>query len=320
MSGDNNDPLLSLEETSALLDAMRSGAEGFDEVESADLASPERPLRSALDRADACSRAMAHSVDKLMIRMTGTSTSTEEQPAEIIPYKVIRGSAAQGSGVATLTTEDGSMGLIIVGPGLVSFLLDRRMGAPLAADAKPQDNRIELSPLDRRLLRPMIQALAETLGQHWALDATAFKTGEVYADAADIPMMAQFEPMLQLGLRVAPAGAPSDDVLFALSVGAVRTSIPRKEAATGPTISEEDKQKIASCIRGSQVRCVAVLGTTKSTVGHILTLERGDVLRLDGAPEKPVQVRVGDTAVMTGKPVVQHGNLAINISSVTGSA
>lgn len=319
MSSDNNEPLLSLEETNALLEAMRSGAEGFDEVESADLASPERPLRSALDRADACSRAMAHGIDKLMIRLSGTSTSTEEQPAEIIPYKVIRGSVAQGSGVATIHTRDGDMGLIVMGPALVSFLLDRRMGAPLQRDPKAEhENRIELSPLDRRLLTPMIQALAEMLGSHWAKDPEAFVAGTVYADAADVPMMAQFEPMLQLSLRIAPAGAPSDYVLFALSVGAVRSSIPRKKAAAGPSISQADRERMIACIRNSQVRLVAVLGETKSTVGHILSLARGDVLRLNGAPEHPVQVRVQDTVVMTGKPVVQHGNLAITVNDVIG--
>lgn len=313
---DNNEPLLSIEETNALLEAMRSGAEGSAEVEGADLASPERPLRSALDRADSCSRAMAHSVDKLMIRMTGCSTSTEEQPAEIIPYKVIRGSIAQGSGVTTLRTADGSMGLLVIAPPITSFMLDRRMGAPINDDTR-SDSRLELSPLDRRLLKPFVDMLAETLGQHWCNDPNAFEAGDVYADAADVPMMAQFEPMLQIGLRIAATGVQSDHVTFALSVGAVRSSIPKKKV-TGPSISEVDRAKMMECIRGSLIRCTAVLGQTKSTVGHVLTLSAGDLLRLDGAPDQPIEMKIRDTVVLRGKPVLQHGNLAVQVTEVPG--
>ncbi|MDD9946768.1 MAG: FliM/FliN family flagellar motor switch protein [Myxococcales bacterium] len=315
MSTENNEPLLSLEETNALLEAMRSGAEGSAEVEGADLASPERPLRSALDRADASARAMAHAIDKLMIRWTGCSTSSEEQPAEIMPYKVIRGSIAQASGVTTLRSNDGSMGLLVLSPALVAFLLDRRMGAPLGSGNS--EARIELSPLDRRLLKPMMDSLAEILGQHWCDDPMAFTAGDVYADAADVPMMAQFEPMLQIGLRVAAPGLPGDELAFALSVGAVRASIPKKHTV-GPSASAADRRRMLECVRDSRVRCTAVLGQTNSTVGHLLVLQAGDLLRLDGAPDQAIDVRVGDATVLAGKPVLQHGNLAVQVSQVPG--
>lgn len=318
MNVDNSEPLLSLEETNALLEAMRSGGDGSDDVESADLASPERPLRSALDRADSCSRTMAQAIDKQMIRLSGMSTTTEEQPAEIVPYKVIRGSLAQGCAIASVRTEDGSLGLVIMGPALVAFLLDRRMGAPLAKGGKAVEPRIELSSLDRRLLRPMIEAFVEIFGQHWSANPVGFQVAEVYADAADVPAMAQFEPMLQLSLRVTPGGAPGDHILFALSVAAVRNSIPKKKAAQGPAVNQMDRGKMAVTIRDAKLRCVAMLGSTRSTVGHVLTLAKGDVLRLDGAPEQPVEMRVRDTVVITGKPVVLHGNLAIAVTEVIG--
>ena len=317
MSADANEPLLTLEETNALLDAMRIGGEGGSEVEDADLASPERPLRSALDRADVCARAMSQAVDKLMIRLSGGSTATEEQPAEIIPHKVIRGSAAQGSGVATLKAGDGSMGLLIIGPTLVSFLLDRRMGAPLKAD-EDSEPRLSLSPLDQRLLMPFISALAEVLGQYWSNDPATFQVDEIFADPADVPVLSQYDPMLQLGLRITPAGMPGDQVLFALSVGAVRGTLPRKKISSGPAISDGDRYQMMRCVEATLVRCVAVLGRTKSTVGHVLALKSGDVLRLDGSPEQPVSVLVGDTPVLTGKPVASSGNLGVQVTDVVG--
>lgn len=313
---DNNEPLLSVEETNALLDAMRSGGDSEAEVEGADLASPERPLRAALDRADGCSRSMAHAIDKLMIRMVGCSSTTEEQPSEIVPYKVIRGSIAQGSGVTTLSSQDGSLGLLVVSPALTAFLLDSRLGAPLAPDGG-SGSRLELSPLDRRLLKPFVDALAETLGEAWCNDSEAFTAGEVCADTADVPMMGQFEPMLQLGLRVAANGLQSDQVWFALSVEAVRSSVP-KTKILGPSINEADRKKMVECLRGSAIRCTSVLGRTKATVGHVLSLEAGDLLRLDGSPEAPVDLCVRDTVVLRGKPVLKDGNLALQVLEIPG--
>src|SRR5690348_7101285 len=95
------EPLLSPDETSALLDAMRPKADAAASAEPADLGSPERPLRDALANADACARAMAASMDRLMLRVTGCSSFTEELPAEIAPYKVIRNSIPQGAAVVT---------------------------------------------------------------------------------------------------------------------------------------------------------------------------------------------------------------------------
>lgn len=314
MSNENNEPLLSAEETNALLEAMRSGSTDA-EVESADLASPERPLRSALDRADACSRGMAHAVDKILLRLSGASVVTEEQPAEILPYKVVRGFIAQGSAVVSLTTPDGSLGLLVVGPGLVAYILDRRMGAPIPRGDDRVETRGELSPLDRRLLLPLVESLAATLGEQWCEDVDMFTAGEVFADAADIPMMAQFEPMLQLSLSVAPAGAAGDVVLFALSVGAVRASLPRAQKGA-VKIADAERVKVLEALRESDLECVAMLGEVVSTVGQVIGLQAGDVLRLSGAPEVPVEVRVGDKVVLRGMPVVQHGNLAVQVSEL----
>jgi flagellar motor switch/type III secretory pathway protein FliN len=106
--------------------------------------------------------------------------------------------------------------------------------------------------------------------------------------------------------------------MFALSVGAVRSSIPKKKVI-GPSATALDRTRMLECIRGARVRCTAVLGQTSSTIGHLLVLEAGDLLRLDGAPDQPIDIRVGDTTVLRGKPVLQHGNLAVQVSSDFGT-
>lgn len=316
MNSDTPEPLLSLEETSALLDAMRSGTEGAAAVDELDLASPERPLRHALASADACARLIAQVVDKILLRTTGHPSSTEELPAEITPYKMVRSAIPHGSAVVRLTALDGSVGLLILGPTLAAFILDRRMGAPLTPDSAITP-RTELSSLDRRLLVPVSNAISEEFSKLWCADSAVLKTSEVLAQGADLPTLAQFEPLLQITLRVVPAGQAGDQVIFALSSGLVVLSKgARAEQPRALRPKAADRQKLELAINQANVEAIAVLGETPSTIREVLALSIGDVIRLEGAPTQPIDVRSGDKVVLRGTPVIRHGNLAIQVSQI----
>jgi flagellar motor switch protein FliM len=310
------EPLLSLEETNALLDAMRSGTDDNGSVETLDLTSAERPLRDALGTADTCARSLAEALDKLMLRTTGCSSSTEELPAEIVPYKVVRGAIPQGAAIVPFRGADGSLGVMTIGGQLGSFILDRRMGAPLGKEI-PGDPRTTLSLLDRRLLNPFAHAVVELFAKHWCDDAKAFPVGPVLAVAADLPMLPQFEPLLQLVFRVTPTGVAGDQIVLALSSGIVsraKTVSQAVEIATVP--STIDRARMSEAIRGSDIDTVAILGRQQSTVRELLALRAGDILRLESTPDEPLEIRVGDRTVCRGMPVIRRGNMGVQISEL----
>jgi flagellar motor switch protein FliM len=318
MSVDGAEPLLSLEETNALLDAMRSGSEDEGAVEPLDLTSAERPLREALGAADSCARTLAEAMDKLMLRTTGCSSSTEELPAEIVPYKVMRGAIPQGAAIVPFRSNDGSLGVMTIGGQLVSFILDRRMGAPLGREL-PNDPRTTLSMLDRRLLQPFSASVVELFSKHWCGDANAFPAGPVLSQAADIPLLPQFEPMLQMVFRVTPNGVAGDQVLLALSSGIVSRNKPLDEPGKIKTPPNPmDRGRMVAALRGADIELVAVLGQQHATVRELLALRSGDVLRLENTAEEPLEVRVGDRPVLRGSPVVRRGNLAVQVAEVLG--
>jgi flagellar motor switch protein FliM len=310
------EPLLSADETSALLNAMRPKADKAS-AERADLGSPERPLRDALAHADLCARTMASAMDRLMLKVTGCSSFTEELPAEIAPYKVIRNSIPQGAAVVTLTASDGSSGFLVVGPLLVAFILDGRMGAPLGGERTPEP-RNELTTLDRRLLEPITGQLGEILAKHWCNDGMAIKAGGILARNADLPPMAQFEPLLQVAMRVAPAGIAGDQVIMALSAGLVALGRSPEPSAKRAGVKPKDRSRIAQALRAAEVDVVAILGQAPSTVRELLGLQQGDVIRLTSHPNQPIDIRAGDRIVCEGTPIVRHGNLAIQVAHVHG--
>jgi flagellar motor switch protein FliM len=312
---EGSEPLLSIEETNALLDAMRSGSDDNGTVETLDLTSAERPLRDALGTADACARALAEALDKLMLRTTGCSSSTEELPAEIVPYKVVRGAIPQGAAIVPFRGVDGSLGVMTVGAQLGSFILDRRMGAPLGKEI-PGEPRMTLSLLDRRLLDPFAQSVVELFAKHWADDPKAFAVGPVLSVAADLPMLPQFEPLLQLVFRVTPTGVAGDQIVLALSSGIVSRAKDSAAVEIAALPNVADRARMAEAIRGADIDTVAILGVQQSTVRELLALRAGDVLRLESTPEEPLEVRVGDRVVCRGMPVVRRGNLGVQVSEL----
>jgi flagellar motor switch protein FliM len=316
MSVDGIEPLLSLEETNALLDAMRSGSEADDKVEPLDLTSVERPLREALTTADNCARSVAEALDKLMLRTTGCSSSTEELPAEIVPYKVVRSTIPQGAAVVPFRANDGSLGVMTIGGQLVTFILDRKMGAPLGRDL-PAEPRIQLSGLDRRLLEPFAAAVVEMFAKHWCDDPKAFPAGRILAQPADLPLLPQFEPLLQLVFRVTPTGVAGDQIVLALASGIVsRAKAPANSVVVKTEPTAEDREMMEAAVRGTDIEAVAVLGQQRATVREVLALRIGDVVRLENTPDEPIDIRVGDREVFRGTPMIQRGNLAIQISAV----
>jgi flagellar motor switch protein FliM len=316
MSVDGIEPLLSLEETNALLDAMRSGSEDAGKVEPLDLTSAERPLREALTTADNCARALAEALDKLMLRTTGCSSSTEELPAEIVPYKVVRSTIPQGAAVVPFRSNDGSLGVMTIGGQLVTFILDRKMGAPLGREL-PAEPRVQLSGLDRRLLEPFAASVVELFSKHWCEDAKAFPAGRVLAQPADLPLLPQFEPLLQLVFRVTPTGVPGDQIVLALAAGIVsRAKVKTNAVIVKTEATAEDREIMETALRGADLEAVAVLGQQRATVREVLALRVGDVVRLENTPDEPVNIRVGDRDVFRGTPMIQRGNLAIQISAL----
>lgn len=309
----DNDPLLTAAETDALLDAMRSTGDDAS-VESADLGSPDRPLRQALGRADHCVQQMSPELRKALLRIANCTSTTEDQPAEIVPFTVFTNAILPGSCIATLRTHDDCTGLIVIAPQLCNFILERRLGAPLSENGSRAVARNELSALDRRILKPLLSSLAEELGRSWNGNPEDFQLVKILKNANELPSLTQFEPLLRLGVRMIPTGGTGDEVMFALSAGAVRATTPQESSTKVIAISPDERARMASRLSTAEVELVAALGRAHITVGRLLDLSVGDVVRLDRIPNEPIEMQVEGLTKLIGLPVVQHGNLAIEVT------
>jgi flagellar motor switch protein FliM len=321
MSEGGFEPLLSNDETDALLQAMKNGSPVGSSAKEIELGSADQRLRKSLGRADDVAREWAAEVRKIFRRMLGISVSVREQSTDIVPYSVSQQSVAPGACVCVLKAADGSPCFLVLGPGLTSFVINRRLGGSAEVQAAPtqgDDVRAFLSPLDRRIVRPFCEEVLQAMCAIWGAEQVQLSIVEVLGRPVDMPRLGQFQPLLRLPLTVSFGNdTPNNEEVTVLFSGNSIYLPHQEEAETEvPQIASGDRALMVARLSHAELELVAVLGHSNSTVRTVLSLSIGDVLRLEEAPSSPLTVFIEGQKKMIGVPVVSHGNIAIEVTQM----
>lgn len=309
----DHEPLLSSEETDALLAAVRASG-GVDEPAPADLASSDRPLRDAIGRATKVTLKLTQVIPKVLLRLATCPSAGEEITPEIASYSRLFSELEPGSALVNVETPDGATATMVIGPTLTGFLLTRQMGAPMPENPLDVPLRLKLSSVDQRILRPLATGLLEAFGKCWSDNPNAFRVVSIPADANEKPEVNELDAILRVAVRLQILNGPADVVTFALPVAAVLAITPRETRVIATREQPpEERVRLAERIGSTEVEVVAVLGTAHSSIRSMLDLSVGDVLRLEQVPDDPVHICVENIPVLRGSPIVHHGNLSIEV-------
>jgi flagellar motor switch protein FliM len=316
MSDNAYEPLLSTDETEALLQAMRSSGGADNSAKEVELGSPDQRLRKTLGKADDVARVWAAEVRKILRRMLGVSASVRESNADVVPYSVVAQSLAPGSAICALKSQDGANCFMVLGTGLTNFVINRRLGgAAVKQEGAVDDVRNFLSAVDRRIVRPFCEEVLASFCATWGVADLTLAIAEVLARPIDMPRLGQFEPMLRISLQVSFGVDENQELSLVLSGDAIRSQ-PQAEASLPDPVRPADRNRMVARLALAELELVAVLGQTASTVRKVLSLNVGDVIRLEEAPSAPLQVYVEGKKKMLGSPVVSHGNVAVEITQM----
>jgi len=80
-----------------------------------------------------------------------------------------------------------------------------------------------------------------------------------------------------------------------------------------PPTAQAGDPRMAEALSDVPIEIVAQLGTVKLGLRRVLSLQPGQVLRLDTAVDDPVSVRVAGVTKFVGVPVISRGQLAVEI-------
>ena len=200
-------------------------------------------------------------------------------------------------------------------------MLDRMMGGPGQATTR----RGELTDIEMALLRSLGATISAGLKDGWtavadlqpALVETVLNADLVQAALpGDIAALLLFE-IHTLGLSgtisICVPHPVIEPLMDRLNTQAWFSSSSRKHG------SEDDRMKLAEGIRGARLPISVELGSTTVTLGELLDVRAGDVIRLDRGVDVELPIMAGKRARFTGRPGTLGGNRAVQITGIPNS-
>jgi flagellar motor switch protein FliM len=197
-------------------------------------------------------------------------------------------------------------------------MLDRMMGGPGTASIR----RTELTDIEMALLRSLGATLSVGLREGWAAVAdlhpvlvdTVLNADVVQAALpGDIAVLLLFE-IQTLGmtgtLSICVPHPVIEPLMDRLNTQAWFSSSSRKAG------SEDDRLKVADGLRNARLPIKVELGSTSITVGELLDVREGDVIRLDRSADGELPILAGKRARFLGRPGTLGGNRAVQVTGV----
>ncbi len=200
-------------------------------------------------------------------------------------------------------------------------MLDRMMGG----SGQAGNRKNELTDIELALVRSLSNTVVSALRDGWSIVA------DLQPVLVDTVLSAEF----------VQAALPGDiAVLLLLEVQALGASGTMSVCIPHPVIEpimdklstqlwfsssrkeggHDDRQKLEETLRAVTLPMSVELGTTTITVGELMELREGDVIRLDRNADADLTILVGDHARFRGRPGVIAGNRAVQVSGTIEEA
>jgi flagellar motor switch protein FliM len=215
----------------------------------------------------------------------------------------------------------GCTAVISLEPALALHFVDLMLGGDGAAVPVPTDFVVRgFTPSERGVLRHIVGVMSRALRTAWG---DIGKVGlELQQAASDPRLAAIYEPMEMMAeLRVRIEWGPVTGTLsIAIPTGFLgqfesalsRTSTLHAQGARTPSnAATADSMRLG--LEPVKIDLSAILGRTTLTVERLLSLEVGDVVRLDTDPEEPLELLLEGVPGFLALPTVRRGNIAVSI-------
>jgi flagellar motor switch protein FliM len=318
------DQILSQEEIDALLNAMDSGEVTIEEPSQAKAKSEARPYdltsQSLMlrDQFDALDEVYDKFINLLNVSLTASlqrSIEVKMVSKEIVKFGEFLQAFSNPTGFSIYSMEPliGSA-LLAVEPALALSLIDCMFGG----SGRPLSKMREFTRIEQRMLERFYKAVIFELEQAWRV---AFSI-EICQKRTEIKP--EFVNLV----------SPGDLVLiFVFSINGEDFSgnihictpflmlEPIKDKLSSRYLREKDRAhvfrgQLSVLLRDTQLNMVAELGQSTTSIGQILNLNEGDIIKLNNGPQDPIVIRVEGVPKYVGMPGIVKGSKAVQVSGL----
>lgn len=227
-------------------------------------------------------------------------------------------------GLATFSPLEGKVGIELC-PSIAYPLLERLLGNPQEVEVV----RRSLTDIEAAVIQSAFERVVAGIADAWrsvrelggqleTVEASPFFTQ--FAPPNEMMMAASF--LVDMGehqgrINIAWPYMMLEPILSDLSVQHWMVRSGSRGGARDDNGAERDA--LEAHLRDVRMSVVAQLGTARVTLGELLRLEPGDVIRLATRVDEPIGVCVGDRRVFVGRPGRVGRRLAVQvIESETG--
>jgi len=316
--------ILSQEEIDALLNAMDSGEVEVEEeikpqakaeARAYDLTSQSLTLRDQFDALDEVYDKFVNLLNVSLSSSLQRAIEVKQVSKEIVKFGEFLRAFSNPTGFSIYSMEPliGSA-MLAAEPNLCFALIDSMFGGV----GRPLAKVREFTQIEQRMLKRFYTEVLTELERAWKV-------------AYDIKV---FQKKTECKPEFVNLVSPGDLVLiFVFSVagdefaGNIHICTPYlmlepvKDKLSSRYLREKDRahafrSQLSVLLQDTKVKMVAELGKTVYTIGNILNLERGDVVRINSGPQDPVTLKIEGTPKYLGMPGTLKGNRAVQISTL----
>ncbi len=198
---------------------------------------------------------------------------------------------------------------------IISSVVDRMLGGTGLGETKAR----ELTDIEEALAKKVFDRITKTLEKAWKNvfpvrgSVVGVDTNSILAQLAG---PGEVVALITLEIQIANrySGLLSLCFLYpVLEMVIEQLSTQQIFHSKGKVTSIEDKQKILNKLSASNVKINVMLGSTDLTIGEVIDLKIGDVIRLDNSIDDNLLVKVNEIPKFLGRPGTKKNKIAINI-------
>lgn len=213
----------------------------------------------------------------------------------------------------------GGYGLVEVQLKTLFGFLDRLFGG----EGKDIDDspRLKLSRVEERVVRRLVHLFARSLEAAWRpVVPMTVRHLRVETKASNAAVATNGDWVLVTSFEIVTDDESMGDLCLALPVALLEPFKERLASGSYENKRQRDdgwENHFRRIVNSVPVEVIAELGRANVTIGDLLTWKVDDVVRLDQAAERPIQVSIAGVPKYRGDITVQFGNLAVQLKSMS---
>lgn len=211
--------------------------------------------------------------------------------------------------------ESEALAILELSPQLVLAMVSRMLGGTNDAINKPR----LITKIEQNIVKGTVQRALSDLQKSWKSIASLTFVQERYESEGDF---AQIAPTTEIVLVVSLEVTIADQKYlmnicfptFALDEVLAKLNIQNSDNLAGASRTNEWSDMLLKGVGLTSVTGTCLLGTTSMTLRELMVLERGDVVKTLIPIDEEVQVMVGGTPRMWGRPGISNGKVAVKLT------